>query len=659
MRVGRSWFVLAMLVVLGDQEVLSTQWKARVDLGIAAVDRRTGNILWEAWDESDLPADVTADVRRAARTLFGQQEPNDAGVFDPRFPLVLAEDRLVTYLYNPGLNRIELVLTSGTEKAPGAELARFFVSGGSHPLYAVGAGIFYVLNDGHLYALSSRGGRDDGTWPPDWTFDLARPDDREKAVTIPSWTLRVDGDALWVADDRSVRRFGASGQVELEHVIANPWAHVRNGFNASVAPGKRLVYYRHGTGVIAVDRATSREAWRVPTWRSPYPSRVLEVDDLVLIQMGSDCPQTILRALGQGAQPLPRSGPDAPRRLVAATALLRAYGDGYPRAELRQWITRVQRGRRSRGMRQALLAIQGELEDWPARRDRQRLIDHTVDALLAAPESRRGSASRASHAVERALAWTLLQELIYGKPPDGTRRPGTNYAFDTWDENALSLSEARRLALLRECRRVLAEGGADEKGLAAGVLLSDAVGWSAVRDPELAALFQSPDEFVWRWAGMSLARHGRRDELVELAKHRPPEEHLSVIYMLANAPSPCQSAAEKEFWLACARRTPASIAYLLNLVRPAEIPREYREPIREYLVTALRKAMTSAKTPPNETTQREYDLNAALRVLDRWQDPEDTPLLESYVTYPHPFVSQHAKALRDARQPPATSTVSP
>src|SRR5258706_7243695 len=168
--------------------------------------------------------------------------------------------------------------------------------------------------------------------------------------------------------------------------------------------------------------------WRVPTWRSPYPSRVLEVGDLVLVQIGSNCPQTILNALGKGAHPLSRSGPDASRRLVAAARLLRAYGDGYPRTELRQWMSRARRAKQSSELRRALLSMERLLEDWPTRRDRQRLIDYAVDLLVAAPERARGAPSRT---VERALSWTVLHELIYGRPPDDTRRPGINYSFDT------------------------------------------------------------------------------------------------------------------------------------------------------------------------------------------------------------------------------------
>lgn len=655
MRSRRLRTALAILVALGSQEAMSTSWSPRVDLGVAAVDRRTGSVLWEAWDESDLAADVTAGVRSAFRQLLVLREPTDAEAPGPSFPVPLAPDKVVKYLYSSDSNRVELILSRGSEKSPGEELARFSFASGS-AFYARGQGTLYVLIGGRLHALSLRGAKDDGMWLADWTFDLVDPPaGREKALAMPPWTLLVEGDGLWVADDRRIRRFGPAGRLDFDHVIREPWAQVRNGFNSPLTPGDRAVYYRHGTGVIAVDRATGLETWRVPTWRYPYPSRVLEADDVVLIQVGSNCPQAILGAFAEGAHPLPRLGPNMPKRLVAATALLRSYGDGYPRAALRKWIARARSRKADEELRHAVTAIERLLESWPAKRDRQRLVDFSVDSLFVPP----GTRSPASPAVDRALTWTLIQELIYGRSPDGYGRPGMNYAFDTWDENPVPLTEGRKRALVAECRRVVAGGRAEEMGLAAGVLLSDAVGWSSVSESELAGLFLSPHESVWRWAGMSLAKHGRRDELVELARHRPEKEHLSVIYMLANALPAMQSEVERRFWLDCVKRTPASIAYVLALTRPAEIPREYREPIRAYLVAALREASTSPKTPPNESTQREYDVNAALRVLDRWHDPEDTSVIASYLTHPHPFVRQHAKALLDGRRsggtPPANA----
>jgi hypothetical protein len=109
------------------------------------------------------------------------------------------------------------------------------------------------------------------------------------------------------------------------------------------------------------------------------------------------------------------------------------------------------------------------------------------------------------------------------------------------------------------------------------------------------------------------------------------------------------SAAEQRFWLACARRMPGSIAYVLNLARPEEIPLAYREPIRAYLEKEIEKPTIL------ENSQAEYDLVASLRVLNRWRMPEDTPLLLSYLRHPcrHTngiyYVRQHAGALLEER----------
>ena len=345
MRSGHPWLAVVVLAAFGRPEARGTQWTPRLDLGVAAVDRRTGAVLWEAWDEADMPADAGRDVRGAASALLAQREPTDAEDLGPRLPAALAPDRIVTYHYDSDRNQIELILARGSAESPGEGLARIsFRSTGA--FYALGPETFYVLTDGRVYALGSRGATDGGTWRADWTVDLVDSSvERERAVSMSIWRMRVDGDGLWVADDRRIRRFGPGGRVDFDHVILEPWEHVRNGFGSSLTLGEGVVYFRHGGGVIAVDRTTSRERWRLPTFRSPYPSRVLEATDLVFVQVGSNCPRTITGALAEGLQPAARRTPEGSRRLVAAAALLRSYGDGWPRASLRRSIAEARRGK--------------------------------------------------------------------------------------------------------------------------------------------------------------------------------------------------------------------------------------------------------------------------------------------------------------------------
>jgi hypothetical protein len=147
-------------------------------------------------------------------------------------------------------------------------------------------------------------------------------------------------------------------------------------------------------------------------------------------------------------------------------------------------------------------------------------------------------------------------------------------------------------------------------------------------DAERKKLFLSQHPAVWRWAAMALAKNDRRKELIEWASERPANEHLDVIWVLAHDLPKDWPDAEMKFWLAHARRNPASIAYTLRLTnRP--IPTDFREPILAYLKDEIAKP-----TVKNGGTQPAYDLSAAIYVLDGWQNADDTPLLLEYLKHP-------------------------
>jgi hypothetical protein len=624
--------------------VPATQWAPR-EVGVSAVDPRTGAVLWEAWEERDLPAGSSRAVRDAFRDLLAKREVWDPEAASTGFPLQLAADRVVTYAYDSPANEHRLTLSAGTVDRPGVAIARFSF-GNLSVNYERGGETLYVLVDGVLQALKPGVSPHEETWRPAWSFDLSgEPGDHDIAMRLQPRFLHADAQGLWISDHRRVRRLSSDGNLEFIHEIRSPVPPFRDGFGAPLTIGASCIYYRNATGVLAIDRASGGEVWRVPTWRSPYPSRVAEVEDLVLIQVGSDCPSTIRGALAEGAHPSWQLGRNTPRRRVAAAMLLKSYGDGYPRAALRKWIERVRKQKPGGETSEAAAAIELLLQSWPASRDRQRLIDACVDSLLAV--SKRNAYG--SPATERLLVWCLLQELIYRRAPDGDGRPGINYSYDSWDEDALALTESRRLALARHCRLILGGGPEEEKGFAASVLLSRAVGWDSLGDAELRDLFLSPHESVWRWTGMALAKHGRRDELVALAGRRSEGELLSVIYILDHALPAELSSAEQQFWLACARRTPASIAYVLILTMPKDIPIVYREPICEGLEATVSTARGAETAASQVTSQREYDLIAALRVLHRWCRPEDTPLIAAYLDHPNAFVRGHVKVLLEER----------
>lgn len=492
-------------VLLATAPAPATSWGPRDDLGVAAVEVRTGRVVWEAWRPEEVPADAPQSVKDAAGVL-----------------LAAAEGR--------------------------------------------------------------RGPSPPAAWLPD---------------------ASVEG--LAVEKDRLAEWLGGPG----------PWGSM----------GTDLIYHRSGTGVIAFDRQTKKERWRLPTTRGPYPSRVLEPGDgLALVQIGSDVPATIRSALAGGGKGLLRMAglePHTAGQRAAAAVLLHHYGDGHLRPEVQKLAEQL----RDEKADPAAKALDRLLTTWPVKRDRQRLLDGCVAALLKADDGNplRGFAWPGA---ERVVAWCLLQELVYGSPRDGYSRQGYNYAYDGGEERHVSLPDAVKAKLAAHCRQVVTSGPDREKPFAGSVLVSTAVGWGRLSDAERKGLFLSPEPSVWRWAALALSKNGRRGQLIEWARERRADDHLDVIWLLKRDRPKDWGDAELAFWLDAARHAPGSVAYVLSMEH-GSVPVAFREPIRAYLG---REAATPTVTDGG--TQPEYNLFAALGLLDRWKDAADTPLLQAYLKHP-------------------------
>lgn len=484
----------------------ATDWGPREDVGAAAVDTRTGKVLWEAWRPEDVPAGASKEEKVAVEYLLAALERG-----------------------GPPLPRVTL------------------------------------LPDVPVKGLEIK-----DPWPPGWD-------------------------------------------------VFGPYA----------SQGRSLTYYRHAQGVVAFDRATKKELWRLETTRYPYPSLVLEVgENVALIQIGSDIPEALRTALDGNPNARMRGlEPHTLKQRAAAAVLLGHYGDGHLRPEVRKLAEQLRKEKDDRAAEVAK-ALEKRLADWPKTRDRSWLLAGCVAALLQT-DGESPFKDFAWPDAHRVLAWALLQELIYGRSIDGYGRQGTNYAYhEGWKEQPVALPDATKAKLADHCRAVVAKGPDAEKPFAASVLVSTAVGWATLTDAERKNLFLSSHPSVWRWTALALAKNGRRKELMEWTAGRAADEHLDVIWVLAHDPPKEWPEAELKFWLAVARRQPGSVAYTLGLLgRP--VPTEFREPILAYLKGEIAKPAVT-----NTGTQPAYDLFAALRVLDGWKNADDTPLLLEYLKHP-------------------------
>jgi hypothetical protein len=140
---------------------------------------------------------------------------------------------------------------------------------------------------------------------------------------------------------------------------------------------------------------------------------------------------------------------------------------------------------------------------------------------------------------------------------------------------------------------------------------------------------------------MALAKNKQRKELIEWSSDRKAEEHLDIVWVLQHEKPEKWADDELKFWLAVAKRDPGSIAYTLRLWG-GPTPAELRETIRAYLKNEIAKP-----TVKNGGSQPAYNLQAAVYVLDGWQEAADNPLLLKYLGHP---VHNSVTRLDGARQ---------
>ncbi len=265
--------------------------------------------------------------------------------------------------------------------------------------------------------------------------------------------------------------------------------------------------------------------------------------------------------------------------------------------------------------------IDALLKDWPVKRNRQRLINATVQLLVD------------KTAAERLFLWATLQLLIYQNTPDAYLYRAKHYAYDRWQDSPIGLSDDLKEKLVKHCEHVIASGAVDEKSFAASVLVSREVGWDRLSAAKRKRLFTSEHRAVWRWVAFAILKNGDRQTLLDWAPLRSADEQIDVLYVLNQRFPKTLKDDELKFWVACAKRTPGPVAYAMyfSVRTPGfKMPEVLRRPIRSYLEKEI-----AEPTVRQNISQKEYDLGAALEVVHRWGDPGDTPLLLKFLKHPN------------------------
>ncbi|MGL6097646.1 MAG: hypothetical protein ACRC7O_17830, partial [Fimbriiglobus sp.] len=564
--------VMAAFFVPGfaSRPVFATSWMPPSQAGVAAVDPQTGAVLWEAWRPEEVPIAAGKPAAEASRRLTADAEDYESGAWQSsRFPAALGDGLVADVSWAD--KKLILKLSDGRPDAIGVEVARATLD--TDRGYAVvGSDAFYHVFKSklHAYPAIRPGGPPPQEWKPAWTFDLIA------GVPLPpvpphlaaSPVLLPDARGIWVVAGPRVVHVRSPGKADVDFVVKNPWPPYSGDFEPTISLGQRWLYFHQGRGVIALDPETGKEAWRLATSRSPYPSRVVVVPGgPTLVQVGSDTPLTLMAAMGIGWMKLPKLGPDGPQKAAAAAEFLHAYGDPSERPRLRAQADRLWQTQAAAdaGETAAAAGLDRLQATWPPFRDRRRLLDATIAVLLGRNDGPLGNYVPPD--TRRLVAWCLLQELIYGRTPDGYNRPGSNFAYDFSNELPVTLAPKVAAELADHCREVLSSGPAAERPFAASVLVSKSLGWDRTTADERRRLFLSDEPAVWRWTGIRLVKEGFRREMIRWGTDRPAHDHPDILWMLLHDMPKPWPAEEQAFWLKCLRQSPGPVVSVLDRVK--------------------------------------------------------------------------------------------
>ena len=205
---------LALVVVVFTTPSIATTWAPRLDLGVAAVDRGSGEVRWEAWRMDELPGNASDELQAAAKKLLSANKENyDHGKVPGQtgMPAVLTTTQFVRYEFKDAKH--QLILMRGSPKAAGAEIARFARKEyPGWPIVASG-GTMYFVHSGRVYAMKPWTGADppdDGQWSPAWIYDL-RTDlnfQEKNRARLYQIGAGVDGGKFWVIHPRGMLLMG-------------------------------------------------------------------------------------------------------------------------------------------------------------------------------------------------------------------------------------------------------------------------------------------------------------------------------------------------------------------------------------------------------------------------------------------------------------------
>ncbi|MEM7010721.1 MAG: hypothetical protein AAF585_04475 [Verrucomicrobiota bacterium] len=585
--------------------------------GVAAIDAKSGEWLWQAWVIEEVPQEFQSLVENGIYSNLG----NGIKLKTER-PKYQEHDLLIQHRWTEELpSKRQLVIWERQKLLASADIYL------RSALARTDAGWFVVNSEGRLDFFERAKPRDPENWGrpilPDWQLP-------EKSRQIAA---TIDDDRIWIANSKKLVAWNPSTDQQLLKVEVDGLSDLGGGefFGMEISLVGEFVTIQNRRAIACFDRNTGEQLWTTNHFQAfdgPQPKSPPNHPDILFIELHSAIPEPAKEMMrnqnSEGASPLSYINAPPIARAVAAAEMARALGDGSQRHVLKRRLKDEQLPKAATPILERIIE-----SDWPKDISIERLVGFCTEQLTA---------SNPNNPFPREAAWLVLQSQL--SPiinTTGTRQASPSLMFV--EQGIPSFQPSPEL--VRECHRTLKDGPNHEHAYAACLLLTHAArtGDTSV----LKELLIHPTPEVWPWAAAFASMLQERELLVEGLQQRPLSDRIDSLAWL-------RSVVGESYWEgALFELTDAEIALIVEALEERSFDaagrfgslfdvKDNAKALAAYpaLLDQARKLVRAEA----EESAAEFNFSSGMEdlimLISAAADPEDNAVLE--ILLDHPYV---------------------